>query len=106
MLTILHDQHEIDGRTVEIATCEGFTKIAPRRATCELAQTLIKNGFGSTEAVRIVRADPYLFGPPHRVEGLSLSTATILDVFGDLDDSDPEVGFNLLTSTTVDPDES
>jgi hypothetical protein len=47
---------------------------------------LIRNGYKGEEPVRLVRADPYLFGPPHMIQHITLSTAATIDFFGDAND--------------------
>jgi len=105
MLTVLQDEHEVDGQIVETATCEGFTVIAPNKATCRLASVLIANGFALSEPTRLVRADPYLFGPPHRIDGITLSIATVVDFFGCHDEPSPDNARGVRSDAPVNPSE-
>ncbi len=81
MLTILHDRIFEDGRVVDVATAEGFEVTAPHGATCAMATYLIARGYDPELPVRVVRADPLLFGAPFEVGGLTLALAEKLDVF-------------------------
>jgi hypothetical protein len=56
---------------------------APSRATCKLAAALIASGYPADLPVRVVRANPWLFGPPHHVSGVSLRTVADFDFFAD-----------------------
>lgn len=83
MLTILHDRLFIDGKQIETASAEGMEVMRKKRATCHLASVLIEQGYDGEEPVRLVRADPYLFAAPHKIEGVTLSVAARVDFFGD-----------------------
>ncbi|MEM0936202.1 MAG: hypothetical protein AAGJ91_09885 [Pseudomonadota bacterium] len=83
MLTIVHDTLFVDGKQLETATAEGVEVILPRGASCKLAALLIENGYDAEAPVRLVRADPYLFAPPHKIEDITLSTAASIDFFGE-----------------------
>jgi hypothetical protein len=83
MLTILHDSDFASGRKVEVASADGAMITAPSRATCKLAAALIENGYPADLPVRVVRANPWLFGPPHHVSGVSLRTVADFDFFAD-----------------------
>ncbi len=89
MITILHDSHLADGHTVETASAEGIFVTARSRAACRLAALLMKQGYGRHLPVRIVRADPWLFGPPHEIRGVRLDTAATLDFLGGEDQTGP-----------------
>jgi hypothetical protein len=81
MLTILQDQDFADGHPVEIASAEGISIRAAERATCRLAQTLMERGHPPDSRVRLVRANPWLYGPPFFVGGITLATASRIDFF-------------------------
>ena len=83
MLTILHDRILDGDQSMDVATAEGQEVRRPARATCELAERLIEMGYDDQALVRIVRADPYLFGPPFHVTGVTLSLAAQVDFFQD-----------------------
>ena len=81
MLTILHDQDFANGRSIEVASAEGSFVSAPARATCRLANALIGQGYPPDCPVRLVRANPWLYGPPHYVGGVTLATVSRIDFF-------------------------
>jgi hypothetical protein len=87
MLTILHDEMFAAGRLSETASAEGVSIVAVKRATCRLAQALIEAGFDPQAPARLVKADPYLSSPPHRIDGLTLSLAAKIDFFGAPDET-------------------
>lgn len=81
MLTILQDQDFANGRTVEVASAEGAFVSAQARATCKLAAALIEQGYPPDSPVRLVRANPWLYGPPYYVGGVTLATVSRVDFF-------------------------
>lgn len=83
MLTILHDRIEFRGNSVELASSEGYDILAPSGATCRLARILIEMGYDSAQPVRVVRADPWLFGAPHQIGGVTLGLAARVDFFAE-----------------------
>jgi hypothetical protein len=85
MLTILHDQDFADGRAVEVASAEGAFVSATARATCRLAAALIEQGYAPDSPVRLVRANPWLYGPPYYIGGVTLATVSRIDFFADAD---------------------
>jgi len=91
MITILHDCHLADGEATETASAEGYYVTAPSRAACRLAALLLEQGYGRNDPVRIVRADPWLFGPPHEITGIRLDTAATIDFLGGEGQTDPGV---------------
>lgn len=99
MLTILQDRIFVDGKQIETASADGFEVMLPKRATCRLAAVLIEQGHSGDEPVRLVRADPYLFGPPHRVDGITLSMAASVDYF---DQTSEETDPTLVTAPAID----
>ena len=82
MLTILFDEMFIEGQTVEIASADGLQVIHSTGATRRIAAALIAVGHDRHTPVRLVRADPYLFSPPHRIDGVTLESARHFDYFG------------------------
>ena len=90
MLTILHDQDFTDGRAVEVASAEGAFVSASARATCRLAAALIEQGYPPDSPVRLVRANPWLYGPPYYIGGVTLATVSRIDFFAGEDPGTPE----------------
>jgi hypothetical protein len=83
MLTILHDTTFKNGLKVEVASAEGAMVSAPSGAMCQLAAALIESGYPADLPVRVVRADPWLCGPPYHVTSVSLRTVAAIDFFAD-----------------------
>jgi hypothetical protein len=83
MLTILHDTAFTNGLKLEVASAEGAMVSAPSGATCKLAAALIESGYPADLPVRVVRADPWLCGPPYHVTDISLRTVAAIDFFAD-----------------------
>jgi hypothetical protein len=83
MITILFDQVLTDCVVVEIASSEGIEVACPYGATRKIADALIAAGYARSTPVRLVRADPYLFAPPHKIDGITLASARLFDYFGD-----------------------
>lgn len=82
MLTILFDEVYIDGRTVEVASADGLEVVHSFGTTKRIAEALIAVGHDRHTPIRLVRADPYLFSPPHRIDGVTLDSARHFDYFG------------------------
>lgn len=83
MLTILQDCDLKSGNRLEVASAEGAMVTAPSRATCTLAAALIEQGYPATLPVRVVRANPWLWGPPYYVSGVTLRTVAEIDFFAE-----------------------
>lgn len=81
MLTILQDQDFADGQPFEVASAEGISVRAADRATCRLAATLMERGYPPDSRVRLVRENPWLFGPPFFIGGITLATVSRIDFF-------------------------
>lgn len=81
MLTIFQDWTLVDGRLRDHARAEGHEIHAHARATCLLAETLIREGYDPFRLVQVVRADPYLFPAPHRIARVSLYTVCRINFF-------------------------
>lgn len=90
MLTILHDREFSFGTRSEVASAEGAFVTEPSRAVCKLAAALIERGYPASLPVRIVRANPWLWGPPHHVTGVTLGTAAAIDFFAEDADTPAE----------------
>jgi hypothetical protein len=56
---------------------------ATSRASCKLAAALIEQGYPATLPVRVVRANPWLWGPPYYVSGVTLKTVAEIDFFAE-----------------------
>lgn len=82
MLTILFDQVVIDASVVEVASSEGIEVMCPSGATRKIADALVAAGYDQTTPVRLVRADPYMFAPPHKIDGITLASARLFNYFG------------------------
>jgi hypothetical protein len=87
MLTILFDEISIEGRTIEVASADGLEVFHSFGATRRIADALISVGHDRNTPVRLVRADPYLFSAPHRIDGVTLESARHFDYFGRLPDA-------------------
>lgn len=81
MLTITQDWILTDVTVVEHAYTDEIEIFAETRATCVLAKALLKRGVDPAEDVVLLRADPWLFPAPHRIEGVSLETVSTIDFF-------------------------
>ena len=89
MITILYDCYLSDGGPLETATADGYLVTASSGSVCRLAKVLLEQGYGAGQRVRIVRADPLLFGPPYEVTGIRLDTAAVIDFFSTGDAVEP-----------------
>lgn len=89
MITILHDCHLGDGGPIETASADGYLVTASSGSVCRLAKVLLEQGYRAAHRVRIVRADPLLFGPPYEITGIRLDTAAVIDFFSTGDAVEP-----------------
>ena len=81
MLTFTQDWITADTVVMEHARCGTLEVFAERRATCVLAAAFLRRGADPDTPVELLRADPWLFPAPHRVNGVSLATVGAIDFF-------------------------
>lgn len=81
MLVLSQDWTVRSGELVETARVAGRNVSAPGRATCLLAETLLRDGADPASPVRLVRSDPYIFPAPHDIGGLTLGLVSKIDFF-------------------------
>ncbi|MEO1238166.1 MAG: hypothetical protein AAFW64_00610 [Pseudomonadota bacterium] len=81
MLTLTQDWIMTGNVVVEHARCGDLEVFAYARATCVLAETMLRRGLAADTNMTLLRADPWLFPAPHRIVGVSLATVSVIDFF-------------------------